>query len=191
MILLKLTNHNRLQPVLKRMKGIKKYFALLFLIQPLTMLLADEGQNKPLLYRIGFQQSLNSYSWLSQINYKRNFFGKGILKIDESYKSLMIRLGQDDHKWKDDQRLNVNLFYPYSRYWGMSFSVSANNFSDRLSGLVSDIKTNWAKIGFRLQPVPKIELHSAIGYKFDDRLARTDEGITYDIRLKTDSLNIN
>jgi len=173
--------------------GIKKYLALLCLfsfIQPLALLLAADDQNRPFSYQIGFQQDLNSYSWLSQVIYKQIVFGKGILQINENFNSLLIRLNQNDHKWKDDQKFNLKIFFPYSQLWGMNFSTSANHFSDRLSGLVSDIKTNWAKVGLRLQPLSSVELNSGIGYKYDNRLARTDDGIIYDIKLKTDSINI-
>jgi hypothetical protein len=177
--------------VLRRVMGYKKYLSLfLFFIQCVSSLWALNGQNDSLFYQIGFEQELNSYKWLSQIYYKRAVFGKGLLRVNENFNSSLIRLSRDEHKWRDDQRLNFNLFIPYSLIWGLKFAGSANSFSDRLSGVLSDIKTNWAAIGLQLQPLQKIKFNSAIGYKYDDRLARTDRGTVYDIQLTADSVNI-
>ena len=168
----------------------KKLIFWVLIIQPMSLLWAFDSQNEPFFYKIGFQQNLNSYQWLSKIDYNGTIFGKGVFKISENFNSLLLRLSSDDRKWRDDQSLDLYLLLPYSQFWGLNFSASANNFSDRLSGKVSDIKTNWAKIGLQLQSLSKIEFKSAIGYKFDDRLERTDKGVTYDIQLQTDPMTI-
>ena len=171
--------------------GCKKYFIIfMFFIQNISSFPAFAGKNDSLFYQVGFKQELNAYQWLSQIFYERPIFGKGVLRIGESFNSSLIRLSRNDRKWKDDQQLNLNLFLPYSKIWGVNFAASANKFSDRLSGIVSDIKTNWSTIGFRLQPRSKIELRSSIGYKYDDRQARIDRGITHNVHFKADSLII-
>jgi len=171
--------------------GYRKYFIfIMVLIQYVAPASAFDGQNDSLLYQIGFNQDLNSYQWLSQIYYERVVPGNVLFSIGENFNSSLIRLSRDDRKWKDDQQLNLRLFWPHSETWGLTFSASANKFSDHISGLVKNIKTNWTNIGFRLQPKPKIEFNSAIGYKYDDRLARTDRGTTYDIHLIADSVNI-
>jgi len=162
----------------------------MLLIQAVSTLSAFGGQNDSLLYQVGFKQELNAYQWLSQIHYERPVFGNGLLWVGENFNSSLIRLGQDDRKWKDDQQLNLNLFLPYSKIWGVNFAAYANRFSDRLSGIVSDIKTNWATMGFRVQPYSKIELKSSIGYKYDDRQERIDRGITHNVHFSTDSLII-
>jgi hypothetical protein len=162
----------------------------MLLVQPVSILLASGGQNDSLLYQVGFKQELNAYQWLSQIYYERPVFGNGLFWVGEKFNSSLIRLGQDDRKWKDDQQLNLNLFLPYSKLWGVNFAASANQFSDRLSGIVSDIKTNQATLGFRVQPRSKIEFKSSIGYKYDDRQARIDRGTTHNILFFADSLII-
>lgn len=171
--------------------GRKIYFIFVVLIiQPGSPLWALADQNDTLFYQVGFEQELNAYQWLSQIYYKRPVWGNGMLRVGENFNSSLIRLGRDDRKWKDDQQLNLNLFLPYSKVWGLNFAVSANKFSDRLSGIVRDIKTNWTMVGFRLQPWSKSELNSSIGYKYDDRQARLDRGITHHIHFRADSVMI-
>jgi len=169
----------------------KKYLVFLFFMQLFSSLWASDPQDNPLLYQIGFQQNLNSYLWLSQLHYKQTVLGKGLLRIGQNFNSSLIRLAKNDHKWKDDQQFTFNLFWPYSTIWGVNILASTYFFSDRLSGIVSDINTNWATIGFRLLPLSNIELNSEIGYKYDDRLARTDRGPTYGIYLKADPIVIN
>ncbi len=167
------------------------FIFLFVMLQSSAIIHETYGQKNPFAYQVGFQQNLNSYYWLSQIHYNRVIFGTGLFELQENFNSSLIRLSGDDHKWKDDQQFNVKLFIPGSSKWGTRFSASANNFTDRLSGLVNDIKTNWAKVGLLLQPLPKITLNSDIGYIYDDRLARIDRGLTYNIQLKTDSLVFN
>ena len=162
----------------------------MFFIQNISSLHAFAGKNDSLFYQVGFNQELNAYQWLSQIFYERPIFGNGVLHIGESFNSSLIRLSRNDRKWKDDQQLNLRLFMPYSKIWGVNFAASANQFSDRLSGIVSDIKTNWATMGFRVQPRTKVELKSSIGYKYDDRQAQIDRGVTYNVYFLADSLVI-
>ncbi len=173
------------------MMGRKIYFIFVMLIiQQSSPLWALVDKNDSLFYQVGFEQELNAYEWLSQIYYNRPVLGNGVLRIGENFNSSLIRLSRDDRKWKDDQQLNINLFIPYSKILGLNFAASANKFSDRLSGIVSDIKTNWTMIGFRLQPWSKSELNSSIGYKYDDRQARLDRGITHNIHFRADSVMI-
>lgn len=179
------------QRVLNKLMGRKKYFILFMLfIQHISPLWAFVAQKDSLFYQVGFRQELNAYQWLSHIYYERPIFRTGVIGISENFNSSLIRLSRDDRKWKDDQQLNLNLFLPYSKIWGVNFSASANKFSDRLSGIVSDIKTNWAMIGFRLEPRSRITLNSSIGYKYDDRQAGHDRGTTHHIEISADSVII-
>lgn len=139
-------------------------------------------------YQVGFQQNLNTYQWLSNINYNQIVLGKGLLDINENFNSSLLSIVNNDRKWKDDQRLTFNLFYPSSPVLGLKLAGSAYRFSDRLSSLVSDINTNWATVGVLLHPIPKVELNSEMGYKYDARLSRIDRGATYNIQLQTDPI---
>lgn len=172
------------------MNFIKYFIFILLFIQYFSPLWAFVDQDNPFLYRIGFEQELNEYKWLTEISYQRPIFGRGFVHIGENFNSSLIRLRSEDRKWKDDQQLLINLFLPYTKIWGFNSSVVANQFSDRLSGIRRDIKTNWFTTGFLIQPQSKIKLNSEIGYKYDDRLARNDRGITYDIHVMADSIDI-
>ena len=182
----------KLELSLRNVNDLKRLvFVLAVIFQSWSIVDETFGQTNPFAYRVGFQQNLNSYSWLTQIHYDRAIFGKGSFELQENFNSSLIRLSGNDHKWKDDQQLHVKLFVPASSNWGARFSASANSFTDRLSGLVNDIKTNWAMVGLLLQPNSKLSLSSDIGYKYDDRRARMDHGLTYNIQMKMDSLVIN
>lgn len=171
---------------------VRRFFILLcMMMQAFAIIYETQGQQNPFAYHLGFQQNLNSYYWLSQINYNRAIFNTGFFELQENFNSSLIRLNMNDHKWKDDQQFSVRMQIPASSRLGLRFSASANSFTDRLSGLVNDIKTNWAMVGFLYRPIPKVALTSDIGYKYDDRLARIDRGFTYNIQLKTDSLVFN
>jgi hypothetical protein len=180
-----------MQQMLSRLMVRKIYLIFVVLIiQQSSPLWAFVDQNDSLFYQVGFEQELNAYQWLSQIYYNRPVLGNGLLRVGENFNSSLIRLSRDDRKWRDDQQLNFNLFLPYSKIWGLNFAASANKFSDRLSGIVSDIKTNWTTIGIQFQPWSKSELNSSIGYKYDDRQALLDRGAIHNIYFRADSVMI-
>lgn len=163
---------------------------LFLLISHYLMASTTDGNNR-FSYRIGYDQDLNSYQWLTNINYKRTFLGKGLLEIAENYNSSMMRLTGQDDKWKDYQKLNLRLTWPVSSLWGMQFSGTGHRFSDKLSGLVSDINTNWAMLGFVLNPLNQLHINTSAGYKYDDRLQKTDGGLTYQFNLRSDVVDIH
>ncbi len=149
-----------------------------------------EEQPENLSYQIGFGQNLNSYQWLAQIRLHQVSLGKLLLSVREDFNSSLLSLGGNNNKWKDDQNLALTLTLPFSPHWGLNFLADANQFSDKLSGLVSDIKTNSSRVGFFWQPIPKLKLSTELGYKHDNRLNKTDQGATYQFELKTDTLNL-
>ena len=160
-------------------------YILLILFSSCTLSVALTPQDKDFVYQVGFGQNLNSYKWLTGIQYRRSFLGKGTLEVTENSNSFLIRLGNTDNKWKDDQKLDINLFWRYSPVWKLKFSTAAFKFSDKLSGITSDINTNWAAFGVVYSPFKKIELTSLTGYKYDARLDQVDRGATYFFDIKT------
>lgn len=179
----------------QHMSAVHRFGRMIILLCITAELFAPEnksyGQTNPFFYEVGFQQNLNSYSWRSQLRYDRAIFGTGALSLQENFRSSLIRLSGDDHKWKDDQQFNLKLSIPIRSVWGARLSASANNFTDRLSGLVTDIQTNWAKLGTYWQPSPRTMLTADLGYINDDRLTRIDQGVTHNFQFKTDSLVFN
>lgn len=166
----------------------KKNLTIVVLINLCSLLYAGEEPGQKFNYRLSYGQNLNSYQWMTNFNYNRLILGKTSLLVSEDFKSSLIRLGGINNKWKDDQKLSLKLFYPFSQKLGLTLFANANQFSDKLSGLVSDIKTNASTIGMFYYPIPKIKVISAAGYKYDNRLEKTDQGITYAVDITTDTL---
>jgi len=158
--------------------------------QPFISGWAFDDQQQPWQYQLGFQQNLNSYRWRTLFRYHRMVLGNIMLDFNESFNSSLLRLGRDNNKWRDDQKLNLQLLVPVSSRWGATLAASATSFADRLSGLVNDIKTNWASAGFYLVPFSRVKLSSSLGYKYDDRQIRIDTGPTYAISAVTEPIRI-
>ena len=108
------------------------------MLQSLAIIHETHGQKNPFAYQVGFQQNLNSYYWLSQIHYNRVIFGTGLFELQENFNSSLIRLSGDDHKWKDDQQLNVKLFIPHI----IAFL------------LILNISSKYCFFGFLSHPIP-------------------------------------
>jgi len=146
---------------------------------------------KGIQYHIGFGQSLNSYQWNTNFSFQKRIQGSALLTVAEDFNSSLIRLGSEDNKWKDDQKLRMGLLYPISPTLALKFSAQANQFTDKLSGFVSDIRTNSALAGLVAKPLNKVEISSSAGYKYDSRLNKKDRGFTYQLDITTDTLNLN
>lgn len=169
---------------------IRRKILLFFILTCCSLSNAAEDVADNFYYKIGFGQNLNSYQWLTNVRLNQITFGKISLSLNEDFTSSLIRLGSNNDKWKDDQKLALDLMLPFSPNWGLKFSAEANQFTDKLSGLVSDIKTNSSSIGAFWRPVPKLNLSSAMGYKYDSRLSKIDQGVTYQLDIKTDTLSL-
>ncbi len=140
-------------------------------------------------YQIGFGQNLNSYRWQTSVQYVKSIFRGGLLSVNENFNSSLIRVNRLDDKWRDDQQLKIGLRYPMKNFWGLQLIAQSSQLNDRISGLVSDIKTNYAMAGIYARLFEKIDFNAAAGYKFDRRLSKTDRGLTYQIEFSTDTLD--
>ncbi|MFZ5515563.1 MAG: hypothetical protein ACOY90_02930 [Candidatus Zhuqueibacterota bacterium] len=172
---------------LNRLKVVQIVFAFSLAVAASSGF-AAENEAAPFGYTIGFQQNLNSYRWLSNMHYTRSLYGKGFFSATENFNSTLLRLNQDNHKWKDDHQFNLKLFWPFNPLLGIKSSASVYNFSDRLSGYVSDINTNWWDLGLVLRPLPSVQLNASAGYKYDSRFSKIDRGSTYHLDLKTEPI---
>lgn len=144
--------------------------------------------NDTLFYQIGFEQELNTYRWLAQIYYQQMLLNNAKFSIAENFGSSLIRLSDFDRKWKDDQQLHLEFQFPFTDQWSIILSTSANQFRDRLSGLISDFTTFWGMGGVQFQPSRKYHFSSGIGYKYDDRQIQRDRGLTHQVQFLGDSL---
>ena len=141
-------------------------------------------------YQIGFGQNLNSYRWQTAIRLRQPVLNGGLLTVGENFNSSLIRVNRLDDKWRDDQQLRISLKYPLHPSWGIQFFAQSNRLNDRISGLVDDIRTNFAMAGFYAEMMKKIRMNAAVGYKYDRRLSKIDQGVTYQINVSTDTLNL-
>jgi len=167
-------------------------YIIFVLILSRSLSFASAPENKDFVYQIGFGQNLNSYQWRTGLYYNRPFAEKGLLEVSENYNTSLIQLSGAENKWKDDQKLNIDLSWIYSPIWKMKLSSSVYLFSDKFSGIASDINTNSTSLGVIFSPIKFIELSSLAGYKYDNRFNKIDRGATYffDIRT-TESVPIN
>ena len=83
----------------------------------------------------GFAQKINTYEWWYGFNYRKNVKQKGLLLIDEDFKSSLLRIRANERKWKDDQKLNVDFAWEFTPKWTGKLTTSSVLFSDKLSGI--------------------------------------------------------
>jgi len=177
--------------MLKRKMGKQKFIITIFILSPMICCFgAAQDANDSLVYQIGFEQELTTYRWLSQIYFQRILLNHMMLRAIENFGSSLIRFSSSDHKWKDDQQFTLEFQIPLSERWKFNWAAAANRFRDRLSGFVSDFNTNWSTAGLKFQWDRNYELSSAIGYKYDDRQIRQDRGLTHQLFILVDSLEI-
>lgn len=160
-------------------------YIFLILILSRSLSFASSPEDKDFVYQIGFGQNLNSYQWRTGFYYNRPFAGKGLLEITENYNTSLIQLSGAENKWKENQKLNINLFWQYSPIWKLMSTTSAFLFADKFSGIASDMNTNSTSLGVIFSPIKFIELKSLAGYKYDDRFDKIDRGATYFLDIKT------
>ncbi len=164
---------------------------VIFITWPITTCFAAASNaNDSLLYQIGFEQELNTYRWLGQIYYQQILFNSARFRIIENFGSSLIHLSSLDRKWKDDQQLHLEFQLPLTTQWSFKLATAANQFRDRLSGLISDFNTHWGMAGAQFQSGRNYDFFTAIGYKFDDRQIRRDRGLTHHIQFLADSIAI-
>ena len=143
------------------------------------------------LMTIRFENNSNIYKWGYKFNYQKDFCIKGNIQVNEDFKSSLLRISNNKKKWKDDQRININLKWAFSpKFIGKVISSSVA-FSDRISGIKNDINTNFGYIGIQSQPITNFNIESLVGYKFDSRFNQHDQGITYLFNMAMPSLNLN
>jgi len=165
--------------------GKNNRHAILIFIFNCFLSIALAQQEKNLIYQIGFAQNLNSYQWQSGLKYHHPFWRKGLVEIAENFNSAMIQVSGNNNKWKDDQKLGLNIIWKYSPAWKMMLSTLMYRFTDKLSGIASDINTHSSALGFAYVPMKSIELISNAGFKYDNRLDQIDRGMTYNFALRT------
>ncbi|NOY58582.1 MAG: hypothetical protein GXO75_06575, partial [Calditrichaeota bacterium] len=91
---------------------------------------------------IGFKQEFNNYVWLYNLSTNKVLNGRWQVSMGEHFRSSMLRVGTNNDKWKDDQRLNFNLHYSLLPSLRLLARLSSVIFFDRQSGFNNDIRTH-------------------------------------------------
>lgn len=135
--------------------------------------------------RLSFEQNFNIYKWLYGFDINTDINSKASILVTEKFNSTLMRVNDNQKKWKDDEQLFIDFSWKFSPKLIGKVLTSSIFFSDRLSGIKNDIKTNSGSLGFIYNPSTLLSLDTRVGYKFDDRLDKLDHGATYlfDIRI--------
>ncbi len=167
--------------------------ALIFFAISCNVIFAQYHQpDEPIfLNNIGFEQNFNIYKWRYGFHYQQQIHQKGLLSIRENFASSLLRIRQNENKWKDDQTLSIGYNYRFSPKWNGTLQSSSLLFSDKLSGIKNDIKTSFGSLGLQYQPLNIVKIESILGYKFDVRYDQTDHGAMYGFNLNTQFINLN
>lgn len=139
---------------------------------------------------VQFEQNFNIYQWRYGFNYQKNINQKGFLQITEDFKSSLLRIRENENKWKDDQLLTVDFSWRLTPKWVGKILASSLLFSDKLSGITNDIKTSFGSLGIQYNPINMVNISSLLGYKFDERFDQLDQGVMYSFDLMTSDINL-
>jgi len=140
---------------------------------------------------IGFKQNFNIYQWWYGFQYDKWIQQKSQLKITEDFRSSLLRIRENEKRWKDDQHLGIDFSWHFSPKWIGKIISSSLIFSDKISGIKNDIKTNLGSIGIQFLPTNFIQLSSQLGYKFDERYNHVDHGMMYSFGMNSSFMEIN
>ncbi len=144
----------------------------------------DQQQTNLIVNDMGFKQNFNIYNWWYRFNFSKNITQNRLLNITENFNSSLLRIRDDDQKWKDDQNFLLDYTWQFTPKLAGKFTGSSLLFSDKLSGITNDIKTNAGSIGLRYRPVDFLDVNSELGYKFDQRFDQLDRGPSYALNVR-------
>lgn len=143
---------------------------------------------------IGFKQEFNNYVWLYNLSTNKVINGRWRASMDEHFRSSMLRVGTNNDKWKDDQRLNFNVDYALLAMLSLQMRLSSVVFFDRQSGFNNDIRTHLGDFGFEFSPSAKVMTKGSVGPQWDSRFQQHDQGVHFNLEanardLKWDEYN--
>lgn len=139
---------------------------------------------------VSFRQNYNTYTWQLGLFYKKSIRNVE-LRFKNTILSSMLKIGGENPKWNDDKQAQLQMYYHISPLWSFYATNSSLVFVDRQSGFVNDITTQSGLIGFQFNKSNKIKMSPSIGWKFDTRLQRKDEGLTYNFSTLIHEQEIN
>ncbi|HNR68784.1 MAG TPA: hypothetical protein PKN04_12870 [bacterium] len=136
--------------------------------------------HSPSRYQTGFSQEFNSYIWTAGVAIQEPLSPRWRIDLQEMFRSSMLRLSTED-KWKDDQSLSLQLSFFLQPRWTLFTSLQSQVFTDKQSGLQTDLQTHTGQIGLRMIPRHGLRLQAAVGPKWDQRFEQFDQGLSYQV----------
>ncbi|MBN2415599.1 hypothetical protein JXO52_07145 [bacterium] len=137
----------------------------------------------------GYSRGISMDIWNTGINYYSAAGGSGMVSVSNSFTTSMLKVTDDDRRWKDQNRCSLFLRYPLSRGFSLSAEGGSFLFSDRQTGYTNDIRTNYLSLGARCSSGAFI-IPVTAGIKDDSRFGRRDTGLSYRAELTVPELQL-
>ena len=123
-----------------------------------------------------YQRGLGLDVWRTGFLWESRLGSSTRLHVSETASSSRLEMTDSEAKWKDEERLAVELEHSLSPYWTWAASGSHVFFFDRQSGFSDQIRTVLVGTGPRYARGP-IQIPIFAGYKQDHRFGITDQGL--------------
>ncbi|MBD3290196.1 hypothetical protein GF337_15425 [candidate division KSB1 bacterium] len=172
-------------------KQVTIYKIALIFIAFFSQAIYPQTDERIFINNIRFEQNFNIYKWRYGFRYQKQIPNRGTLTVREDFASSLLRIRQNEKKWKDDQNLTINYSQRFSPKWAGTLKSSSLLFSDKLSGITNDIKTSFGSFGIQYQPLDIVNIETILGYKFDIRYDQRDHGTMYGFNINTPFINLS
>ena len=144
----------------------------------------------PNLSVAGFHQEFNTYIWNYQLNTTKKIGKKTQFSLQENFRSSMLRLSNNEDRWKDDQNLKVIFNYQILPTFIIESGLASISFVDKQSGFNNDIQTHVGQVGIKMFPLPNVSVLANVGPKWDYRLEQKDVGTTVDASVAANDVDL-
>lgn len=124
--------------------------------------------------RLIFSRALDIYHWQVQAAYTQVIVPRTIFRFGENFLSSLHRLSSQD-KWKDDQTATLGIDFDVLGVPAQA-QIYSRLFRDQFSSFNSEYNSTGAQVGWRQQTWQRFEIQPGVGYRWESRLERTDNG---------------
>ena len=167
-------------------KFSRHYFPYFFFVLLYILALPDQSRGQSANYvHFGFRQDFNNYFYQGQISYFSPFLQKQRIFVYENYRSNLLKASSISEKWKDDHQFQFGYQYRLNSYLQSALQLKSSVFSDRQSGFFNSYDTHSLGVGLISQIKQITQIKSYLGWKFDKRYNRQNNGFYY--RLESNS----
>lgn len=147
----------------------------LFWVEPLFSI-AGESEDTRDSTALVFTQGIDSYRWGYLLDYRRSFSENLVISVRENFNSSLL---VSREKWKNDQKLIVDVDRKLSPLLTWGSSLSGGLLRDQHSGEENNIREYTILSGLSFQRWGPFKGKSLVGYGWDERYHRKDRGVTY------------